>query len=370
VVRTVAAVVESCWHRVPGGTAAAAVRSLRAVQDLGDYRIRGLAAWHRHGPVLDELDGLEVVHLPLGRRLLYETWHDLRRPRFASKIGPVDLVHATGGVVPPAGGVPLVVTLYDLVFLDHPEFFTRQGVRFMTRGFQIARTEADLIVVPSQATAEACRHAGIEPERIRVVPLGATPVPCSAQALAAVRDRYQLPDVFALWVGTTEPRKNLDRLVEAHRRACPNLPLLLVGPNGWKTDTGALHPGASKTGASPAVRHLGRLPAADLAAVYELATALVYPSLLEGFGMPVLEAMAQGTAAITSIGTSTEEVAGDVGRLVDPTDVDALGEALASVADNPGFWTASGPAARARAATMTWAATGRGLQRVYDEVLT
>jgi len=363
--RTVAAVVESCWHRVPGGTAAAAVRSLVAVQEQGDYQVRGIAARHRHGPSFDEVGALEVIHLPIGQRLLYETWNRLRWPTFARTIGPVDLVHAAGGVVPPTGDVPLVVTLYDLAFLRFPEFFTAHGVRFMTRAANLARDEAALVVVPSEATADACRAAGFDPARIRTVPLGAQPVPVSDDQREMIRARYQLPEVFALWVGTSEPRKNLERLMEAHRRACPQLPLILVGPSGWKTEP--VH--GARSDAGPAVRHLGRLPDGDLAVLYDLATALVYPSLLEGFGMPVLEAMAQGTAAITSRGTSTEEVAGPVGQLVDPYDIDALGDALASVATEARWWEDQSEAARLQAATMTWEATGHALTAVYDEVV-
>lgn len=365
VARTVAAVVESCWHRVPGGTAAAAVRSLLAVQDRGDYCVKGIAAWHRQPPVFDEVSALEVIQLPVGRRLLYEAWHRLRRPAFTRTIGSVDVIHAAGGVIPPAAGRPLVVTLYDLAFLSHPQFFTGRGVRFMTRAAELARREADLVVVPSRATAAACALAGFDEARLRTVPLGATPVAVTDRDRDRVRGRYELPDVFVLWVGTTEPRKNLARLLEAHRQACPELPLILVGPEGWKTDPADLHDGS----ATSAVRYLGRLPEPDLAVMYDLATALVYPSLLEGFGMPVLEAMAQGTAPITSAGTSTEEVAGGVGRLVDPTDVNGLGQALTTVADDPQWWQAQSDAARAQASTMTWSATGQALQAVYDEVL-
>ena len=152
--------VESCWHRVPGGTATSTTRSLHALRRHDRHDVVGLAAWHRTPPVLDELDDLPVVHLPLPRRALYESWHRWRRPRFARRVGPVDLVHATGGVIPPKIA-PLVVTIHDLAFLHRPDHFTANGVRFMTRAFELARDEADLIVVPSEATAADCRAHGV-----------------------------------------------------------------------------------------------------------------------------------------------------------------------------------------------------------------
>jgi glycosyltransferase involved in cell wall biosynthesis len=106
----------------------------------------------------------------------------------------------------------------------------------------------------------------------------------------------------------------------------------------------------------------------DLPALYDLADAFIYPSLLEGFGMPVLEAMAQGTAAITSATTATAEVAADTGMLVDPADLDAIGSALRSVVDDPDGWAERGRRAAERAAGFTWAATGAALAAVYDEV--
>ena len=355
----VAAVVESCWHRVPGGTATSTTRSLRAVDRAGGHDLVGLAAYHREPPTLDELDGLDVVHLPLPRRALYETWHRWRRPRFRRQIGDVDVIHATGGVVPPRIA-PLVVTIHDLAFLHRPEHFTANGVRFMTRGFELARSEADRIVVPSTATADDCRAHGVDADRLRIVPWGADRADVSDADRTRVRARYRLPETFVLFLGTHEPRKNLNGLLDAHRSATPDLPLVVAGPDGWGETVTTDH--------GHAVRLIGHVSAEDLGALYDLATAFVYPSLLEGFGMPVLEAMAHGTAAITSATTSTAEVAGDTGVLIDPTDREQLGAALASVASAPDAWAERGRRAAARAERFTWEATGAALGAVYDEV--
>ncbi len=338
------------------------MRSLHAVRARGDHDIVGLAARHDDPPVLDEIGELPVTHLPLPRPVLYEAWHRFRRPRFERRIGPVDVTHATGGVMPPSAG-PLVATIHDLAFLRSPEHFTTRGVRFMTRAFEIARDEAAVIAVPSEATAADCEAHGVERDRLRLVPWGATRTELDEPDRRRARETLDLPERYALFVGTFEPRKNVNRLLEAHRAATPELPLLLAGPDGWQVDVTTL-----LERAAPTVRHLGHVPAELLPAVYDLAAVLVYPSLMEGFGMPVLEAMAQGTAAITSATTATAEVASETGLLVDPEDPVAIGEALATVLDDPDGWTQRGRDAERRAARFTWAATGAALAAVYDEV--
>lgn len=326
----------------------------------------GIAARHSEPPVLDELGDLPVTHLPLPRPLLYEAWHRLRRPSFRAAFAGADVVHATGGVMPPAVA-PLVATIHDLAFLSTPEFFNRRGVRFMTRGFEIARDEARIIVVPSEATAADCEAHGVESGRIRVVPWGARPVLVDDDARGRVRTRFSLPDRFLLFVGTQEPRKNLDRLVRAHRGAGVALPLVIAGPMGWGELLPGIGPGEIDDPAGP-VRFLGPVPADCLQALYDLAEAVVYPSIKEGFGLPVLEAMAQGTAAVTSAGTATAEVAGDTGLLIDPLDTVDIAEALLSVVDDPEGWASRGEAAADRAARFTWEATAVALDGIYDEV--
>ena len=119
----------------------------------------------------------------------------------------------------PQGGAPLVVTIHDLAFRADPAMFTRHGLRFFRRGTELARRHADLVLVPSEATAAECTAAGFAPDRIRVVPWGQDRPAVGADAVAAARRRRELPDRYVLFVGTLEPRKNLARLVEAWRRA-------------------------------------------------------------------------------------------------------------------------------------------------------
>lgn len=350
---------------MPGGTAISTVRMLDAVARRSNWDVVGLAAWHRGAPDAVAVPTVPVVHHRLPRRVLYESWQRWRRPPVARRTGPVDVVHATGGVVPPAGGAALVVTVHDLAFLRRPEHFTAHGVSFMSRAFELAKAEADLIIVPSEATATECRDHGVGSDRLRVVPWGVTPAAVTSVDRERVAARHGLPDEFVLWVGSAEPRKNLRGLVSAVRDAAAELPLMLAGPAGWDVDIPAV------LADSPhGTRHLGVIDPADLPALMEMASVFVYPSLQEGFGMPVLEAMAQGTPVITSLGTATEEVAGEAALLVHPEDHSALVEALRRIQDDDELRSRLGAEGRRRAATFSWDATAAATEAAYDEAST
>ena len=360
----VAAVVEQCWHRVPGGTAVSTVRTLRALADRGDVDVVGVSARHRRPPPADLAPPGPVRAVPLPRRVLYDAWHYLRRPSITRFTGPVDVVHAVGGAVPPAGSAALVVTVNDLAFRRRPEHFTKRGVRFFNRALDLTRASARIVLVPSRATAADCAAAGLDPERIRVVPLGVDAGPAGPDEADRVRARYRLPEVFVLWVGTVEPRKNLPGLLAAMARTATKPPLVLAGPDGWGVDLGALLASARSE-----VRRLGPVPAEDLAGLYAAARLFVYPSLLEGFGLPVLEAMARGTPVVTSSTTATAEISDDPAGLVDPADPDALAAAIDRVVGDDAEHARRSAAALARARCFSWAATAAGVRAGYEDAL-
>lgn len=353
----VAAIVESAWHRVPGGVANSTHHSVHAAAEHPDIELIGVHGWHRSSPAEGLEPTVETATIPFPRPLLYDLWHGARRPRLQRWIGPVDVVHAPTAVVPPAGDAALVATIHDLAFLHAPGRSTARGARIATRGFELARDEATVVTVPSEATKAECVVAGIGADRIRVVPWGCEPAAVTDAERTRVRGRYGLPETFVLWVGTLEPRKNLAGLLDAHRRIA-DVTLVVVGPDGW---------GDLQVESSGQVRRVGPVPAVDLSVLYDLATVFTLPSHAEGFGMPVLEAMAQGTPVVTSTGTATEEVVGDAGVTVAPDDVDALAEALAAVLADETQRRELGASGRARAATYTWARTGALLADVYRE---
>jgi glycosyltransferase involved in cell wall biosynthesis len=362
----IAFTLEQCWHRVPGGTAVAALELARALQGRPDVELVGVAARHREAPAEQWRPPIPVAQLALPRIALYESWHYLRRPRVESATGAVDVIHATGIAMPPRTS-PLVLTVHDLAYLDYPELFTRQGLRFFLRALELALRDASLVLCSSLATLERCRAAGFDEGRLRHVPLGVRATRASGADVARVRAAYALPERFVLWTGTVEPRKNLPGLIRAFSKLDgAGVELVLVGPRGWNEDLAAPL-GDLPASARERIRTLGWVPRADLEALFAAATVMCMPSLLEGFGFPVVEAMAQGTAVITSKGTSTEELAEGVGILVDPNDVDAIADALARVTGDRALAERMGSAGLERASRYTWEATAALVAGAYRE---
>jgi glycosyltransferase involved in cell wall biosynthesis len=350
----VAYTLEQCWHPVPGGTAAAALQIATALADIADIDLHYVAGKHPHPPSPSYRPIGSVAMLPLARPLLYEAWVRLGWPKVESVTGPVDVVHATG-LIPAATSSPLVVTVHDLAFLHRPEQFTRHGARLMKRSLDAIRQRADIVISSSTATTSDCVDAGIPSERIRQVPLGVRIDPASATDIERVRTRYRLPSEFILFVGTLEPRKNLARLVSAVEELSL-LPLVVAGMDGWGDHT--------ELATSNALL-LGFVPDSDLAALYAAAAVFAYPSEREGFGLPVLEAFAQGTPVVTSLGTSTEEVAGGAAVLVDPFDVESIVDGLKRAIANGDTLGAGG---RTRAGEMTWRTSAERTADVYREL--
>lgn len=359
----VALTIEQCWHEVPGGTAIAALGMARGVASTGDAEVVGVAGAHRGPPPDPWAPPFEVRHLPLPRIALYESWHRLRRPRVERATGRVDLIHATAFPTPPRSA-PLVLTVHDLAWIADPSHFTRRGLGFFRRGLDLALRDADLVVCPSEATRRDCVKQGFAPDKVRVVPLGVDAAPAPAELVEDCKRRYGLSRPYVMWAGTIEPRKNLPRLLAAYRRLEHEVDLVLVGPKGWNEDLDALLGGDRER-----VHVLGFVPAADLPSLYAGAAVFCFPSLMEGFGFPVLEAMAQGAPVVTSAGTSTEEIAEGAGILVDPRDADSIAKGIAAVLDDGSRRDQLAGAGRQRARSYTWERTGRMLVDAYREVV-
>ena len=355
-----AVTVEQCWHAVPGGIALATVELLRALRAVPDLRLVGVSAWHRRPPRSDLVPPVATRRMPMPRRVLYESWQRLRAPRVESITGRVDVVHDLGYVTPPSRA-PLIATVHDVFFLRYPAHYTKHSLAVLRRGFELARRDATLVICPSRATMSDCVDAGIDADRLRLVPWGCRAVDGAASDPAA--GRYGLERPYVLFAGTVEPRKNLRRVIDAFRSLDRgDVELVLVGPDGWHEDVDdALATVRGRT------RRLGVLPRHDLERLYREASVVVYPSLGEGFGLPVLEAMAQGAPVVTSAGTATEEVAGDAAILVDPLDVEAIAAGIERVLDDRALASRLGSAARERAATFTWERSASLVASVYAE---
>jgi glycosyltransferase involved in cell wall biosynthesis len=366
----VAVTLEQCWHRVPGGTATAALGSVRALQRYQpQLDLVGVSAHHRAFPAAPYLPTVPVRQLPLPRLALYESWHRLRRPAVQRATGPVDLVHVTGMAMPPPTA-PLVVTVNDLVFVHEPELFTPRGVSFFRLAIELTRRDADLVLCPSQDAADDCVANGFDAAKIRIVPYGIELATTGEDEVARVRRRFGIDGRYVMWLGTIEPRKNLATLLQAFEQVDSDAVLVLAGPSGWNTDLAGF---IGRLGRR--VRPIGFVSDDDKSALYAGAAVFCLPSRREGFGLPVLEAMAQATPVVVTQGTSMAEIVGDAadtdteaGILVDSTDAAALAAALQELLDDEPKRTRLGAGARRRAATFSWARTAGLLADAYAEV--
>ncbi|MFN0091889.1 MAG: glycosyltransferase family 4 protein [Acidimicrobiales bacterium] len=359
-----AVVVEQCWHRVPGGTAAAAVETAAALSLLPGIEQIGVSAAHRNPPAPAFRLPIPVRAAPLPRLALYEAWHVLRRPALERFVGPVDVIHATGWAIPPRRA-PLVATVHDLAFLDHPEQYSAKGRRLFRQALELIAAEADLVLCSSRATLERAAAAGLDRARLRHAPLGVRVRPAPPELVAATLARHRLCRPFVLAVGTIEPRKNLPALIDAFRRlGRRDLDLVLVGPLGWGPDVRPL-----LAGLEGQVRLLGWRPADERDALYAAAAVFCYPSLLEGFGLPVLEALAQAAPVVTSAGAATEEAAGAAALLVDPHEPAAIAAGLAEALDDPAVAARLRAAGPAQAARFTWERTAATVAAAYRELV-
>lgn len=290
-------------------------------------------------------------------------------------LGEPTVYHGTNFVVPRTRGVPVVVTVHDLALLRFPELGTSSLRRLVACTARAARA-ARLVIAVSQATARDLRESlGIPAEKIRSVGLGCDarfrPVPDSPER-RAVLARYGITEPFVLHVGTSEPRKNLPALVDAYARlratrAGLRQRLVLAGPRGW--GHADLQRAVAASGAGGYVDFVGCIDDADLPAVYSAADLFAFPSLYEGFGLPVLEAMACGTPVVTSTAGALPEVAGNAARFVDPSNPEMLAALLGELLADPVQRGALAERGRRNAERFTWERCARETFAVYEEAV-
>ena len=254
----------------------------------------------------------------------------------------LDVLHCTTFRGPVRSSVPTVVTVHDLAILRAPEAFPRWHRLYGRAGLERVLRAADAVVAVSEFTrSEVIELAGVPAERIRVVPNGVDPV--------FTQDGPRGEGDYALAVATLEPRKNLGRAVDAAREA--GVELRVVGARGW--------------GGVDVEGWIGEVPDSELAALYRGARCVLYPSLYEGFGLPVLEAMACGVPVVTSRATAMEEVAGGAAVLVDPLDVAAIAAGIAEAVARRDELV---PVGLARAREFTWGRAADAVVELWREL--
>ncbi|KKR03567.1 MAG: mannosyltransferase B-like protein [Parcubacteria group bacterium GW2011_GWC2_39_14] len=238
-----------------------------------------------------------------------------------------DVFHAPGGILPFFYKGKSIITIHDLAIYKHPEWFPENFIqRFISTKILVPRgiKLANYIIVPSEATKKDCMEIfGLSAEKILMIPHGVE-LPFE---IDDVRDKYQIHGKYFLFIGTVEPRKNLIRLIHAFQSLKnPDYFLIIAGGRGWKSDDVFLEIEKTQN-----VRYLGYINESDKFSLMKYATAFVFPSLYEGFGLPVLEARAVGTRVITSNISSLPEVAREGSLLVDPYNESEIGLALKSI---------------------------------------
>ncbi|HEY8644073.1 MAG TPA: glycosyltransferase family 1 protein [Candidatus Dormibacteraeota bacterium] len=265
-------------------------------------------------------------------RLVGRHWNwprRIRRQRPSAYFGPA------GQLPLGAVGAPAAVTAHDLAIYLHPEWFpSRQPLStrlVVPRSFARART---VICVSRNTAADVTAVFGLDESRLEVIPegVGSRFRPLDRERAELVKTKLRLPERYLLFVGTVEPRKNLDTLIEAWAEMRRRPPLVVAGGFGWGFE--ATRQRMARL-ASAGLRHLGEVEPADLPALYSLATALAHPAWYEGFGLTPLEAMACGTPVVCSNTSSLPEVVGEAALMVDPGDAGAWRRALERVCEDP-----------------------------------
>ncbi len=349
--------------------------NLRQLMDGADSMVAFTGKW-RLPPELMPTERFAVRQspLPTWKPSVRILWEQLLQPG-AIAGEKLDLLHSPSYVQPMICPTRSVVTMLDLSFLRMPETFNRWNRDYLSTMARITAHRCDRILTISESTKQdVIRFFGIPASKVVVTYLGVDPVFRKVQderLLGDFRRKRDVPDRFLFYVGTLEPRKNVERLVEAYAqmKKVVGIPhkLVLGGAKGWLYDR--IFARVQELGLQEYVMFTSYIPYDELPLWYNCADIFIYPSLYEGFGLPPLEAMACGTPVITSSASSLPEVVGEAAITVDPYDVNALAGAMAKVLTDPALreqLAAQGPL---RAARFSWQATAAQTLQAYRGVL-
>lgn len=307
---------------------------------------------------------------PTERRAARILWEQIAWPWLARR-QELDLLHAMAFVTPLATAVPSVVTVYDLSFIHYPDRFPALQRRYLAgQTRRSCRAARRVIAISESSRQDVHRHFGVPLSRIDVVTPGVDERyrPLPAAAVDAFRRREGLPERFILHVGTLQPRKNLITLIEAVAALDdPHIPLVLVGGKGWFFER--IFARAAALGVEDRVHFTGYVPDEALPLWYNAASLFAFPSVYEGFGLPVVEAMACGAPVLAAGVSSIPEAAGTAGLLFDPQDVTALRDRITAVLQDPELAATMRAEGLQHARRFSWARAGRQTAAVYRRAL-
>jgi glycosyltransferase involved in cell wall biosynthesis len=335
--------------------------------DGGDYVIftRHTEEW------LEQVGTVLRSRWPTENRLARIAWEQVAWPWLAAR-NQIDLLHSMAFVTPWLSRRPAVVTVFDLSFMHFPEAFPAAQRWYLTsQTARSVRRARRVIAISESGRQDVHRFFDVPLTRIDVVYPGVDAVyrPLPPEEIAAFRQRQDLADRFVLHVGTLQPRKNILALIDAFAQAAsPDVMLVLVGGKGWLFEE--IFSRVQALGLQDRVRFTGYVPDEDLPLWYNAASVLAFPSLYEGFGMPVVEAMACGTPVVTADSSSLPEAVGEAGLLFDPQNVAELADRLTAVLHNPDLAATMRAKGLIQAQQFNWEKAGRETAAVYRKAMT
>lgn len=307
------------------------------------------------------------TRLPTDNRAARIVWEQAVWPFEARRDG-LTLMHSMAFAMPRLAPCPVVVTIYDLSFVENPEAFPAAQRRYLRHetAYSCAHA-ARLVAISESGRRDIHRHFGVPLERIDVVTPGVDDCyhPLPADQVAAFRQEKGLPDTFILHVGTLQPRKNIPTLLDALARLeRPDVALVLVGGRGWIYEE--IFARVQALGLADRVRFAGYVEDEELPLWYNAAAVLAFPSFYEGFGMPVADALACGTPVVAAATSSIPEAGGDVALYFEPRDADELAERLRQALDDPRVRSNARATGPTHAARFSWARSGAEMTAVYQ----
>jgi len=314
--------------------------------------------------------------LPFDERWMHRIWYRLKVPLSVQNFtGRLDLFHSPDFVLPPINKkTPTLLTIHDLSFIRYPETFTPELVAYLNQIVPWSINRATHILADSKTTKDdLVTQWNVDPVKVSVLYSGVggnfEPI-TNPRSIKNVRKKYDLGDKpYLISVGTVQPRKNYRMLIRAFRPVAENFPndLIIVGGKGWMHDQ--ILGEVEAQGLHGRVKFLGYVDDSDLPALYSAATILASPSLYEGFGLPILEAMACGVPVIASNVSSLPEVVGDAGVLLPTEDTDAWSQAMMNLIEDMSQRTKLVGAGFLRARQFTWSKSAKELMSIYDQLL-
>lgn len=311
-----------------------------------------------------------LVRTYIPNRILNVLWAYTAFPKFENLTGKIDIFYSPNFQIPPLKKSRSVLTIHDIVFYHSPELAMPSAVRHYKRRIKFYADRANIIVADSNATAnDIVYHLGISRDNISVIYPGTIPLPHVTEPKGLeIKNKLRLPEKYILFVGCIEPRKNIARVFRAYGKSglWKEISLILAGPTGWRFDE--LERVWNDLECKDKIIKLDYVTEKELTVLYENALFFIFPSLFEGFGLPILEAMSAGCPVLTSNVSAMPEAAGDCALFVDPLNEDAIEEGMSRLYHDGNLRQELSRKGKARASLFTWEKTAGELIEVFNSL--